>query len=648
MDPGGSSGRIPFYVDHPRTADKPSRPIITREIEKPSSSRSAAGGAQLEASYIIPASSSSRHHVRHSSFTANDALPLRERDRLYPNSHLSVVHSPRSSKGSRDDSSDYTLSRGHHLPPPERRIRRESRSGRPTSMIDLDNHDKVYTRPERDVPSSTSSRTFEGVGRKESLRRTSHVLDSDVNHRDSLPRLYPKEERTDLRYRGLPKANITDREDYVAYPVESSRHQRPRRPTVENDAPQKLRSATNRLSDEDVDRNHKHHKHHVDPGYTFENSGKHRYIRGKYDDAEDFTKRKDLYPSRGEDRHREHDERSEGRRKEYEDKDDRIPHRHHRDRPERERLKLYEGLDKRHTDEALERERSDYDAAPTQLGLITAGGAAVAPDAANDGNRRLHRKDDTEFSFKEIHGRHIGHEPESPPERESFKTDIDEEREERRRRRRREREMEDYEREGRPHEAKLYDEETPEPLRIEAPPASDTPEKSHKLHLESGESARRRHRRHRRHRSADRETPPLSDKDDLSESDVSSDHIVRTPKVVSPPPINATEITAAKPAPKGILKQPREKFPEDSSTLREGVAPLDAAKKGIPPEARWTRINRRLVNPESLEEEGIRFEEYPDYVIVLKVLSQDEIAKLTQRTHEIRERRRLEQGSQDS
>ncbi|RHZ73315.1 hypothetical protein CDV55_105621 [Aspergillus turcosus] len=46
--------------------------------------------------------------------------------------------------------------------------------------------------------------------------------------------------------------------------------------------------------------------------------------------------------------------------------------------------------------------------------------------------------------------------------------------------------------------------------------------------------------------------------------------------------------------PKGILKPPREKFPEDPNPVREGVAPLkDAHKKGIPPGARWTEIDRQ-------------------------------------------------------
>jgi zinc finger CCCH domain-containing protein 13 len=67
-------------------------------------------------------------------------------------------------------------------------------------------------------------------------------------------------------------------------------------------------------------------------------------------------------------------------------------------------------------------------------------------------------------------------------------------------------------------------------------------------------------------------------------------------RIVDPP----TEEEEKKP--KGILKKPTEKFPEDPNAVREGVAPLkDATKKGIPPGARWTKIDRRLVNPEALE-----------------------------------------------
>jgi hypothetical protein len=93
--------------------------------------------------------------------------------------------------------------------------------------------------------------------------------------------------------------------------------------------------------------------------------------------------------------------------------------------------------------------------------------------------------------------------------------------------------------------------------------------------------------------------------------------------------------------PKGILKAPRTvPFPEDPNPTREGVAPLKEAgkdgKDGIPQGARWTKISRVLVNPEALEKAHERFEERDDYVIVLRVISREEIEKLAEKTQEIR------------
>lgn len=65
---------------------------------------------------------------------------------------------------------------------------------------------------------------------------------------------------------------------------------------------------------------------------------------------------------------------------------------------------------------------------------------------------------------------------------------------------------------------------------------------------------------------------------------------------------------------------------------------LQAKNKGIPPGARWTRIDRKLVNPESLEEAKERFEERADCVIVLRVLTKEEIQKFADRTNIIRGR----------
>lgn len=103
-------------------------------------------------------------------------------------------------------------------------------------------------------------------------------------------------------------------------------------------------------------------------------------------------------------------------------------------------------------------------------------------------------------------------------------------------------------------------------------------------------------------------------------------------------------VTPSKESPvpvKGILRKPTAKFPEDPEPIREGVAPHKDALKGkdIPVGARWTRIDRRLVNPEALEEAKERFEERMDCVIVLRVLEKQEIQKLADRTKKLREAR---------
>ena len=99
--------------------------------------------------------------------------------------------------------------------------------------------------------------------------------------------------------------------------------------------------------------------------------------------------------------------------------------------------------------------------------------------------------------------------------------------------------------------------------------------------------------------------------------------------------------------PRGILKKPRlVPFPEDPNPTREGVAPLkDAGKDGVPVGARWTKISRVLVNPEALEKAHERFEERDDYVIVLRVVTREEIQKFAEKTRELRGKSILRSGS---
>ncbi|KAJ5734419.1 hypothetical protein N7493_003205 [Penicillium malachiteum] len=77
---------------------------------------------------------------------------------------------------------------------------------------------------------------------------------------------------------------------------------------------------------------------------------------------------------------------------------------------------------------------------------------------------------------------------------------------------------------------------------------------------------------------------------------------------------------------------------DDSKPVREEVtsAKKDQAQ-GIPSGARWTKINRRLVSPEVLEASRERFEERSDHIIVLRVLSKEEIEEYALRTRELRD-----------
>lgn len=127
---------------------------------------------------------------------------------------------------------------------------------------------------------------------------------------------------------------------------------------------------------------------------------------------------------------------------------------------------------------------------------------------------------------------------------------------------------------------------------------------------------------------------PRSSKDELRGRDAATaaadDKQVR---VVSPP----RDKDDKKPI-KGILKQPKPQFPEEPNPVREGVAPHkdDKTKGNVPPGARWTKINRKLVNPEALTIGKERFEVRDDFVIVLRVLSKEEIEAYTAATAQLR------------
>ncbi|KAB5547246.1 hypothetical protein GE09DRAFT_1224261 [Coniochaeta sp. 2T2.1] len=166
---------------------------------------------------------------------------------------------------------------------------------------------------------------------------------------------------------------------------------------------------------------------------------------------------------------------------------------------------------------------------------------------------------------------------------------------------------------------------------------------------ERTERSDRTERRHSPRSSPDHNDPSLATalvpvpKDEEVTYDDRGREIVPAPssqvRVVSPPRAKDEK----KPV-KGILKQPKPQFPEEPNPVREGVAPHkdDKKKADVPPGARWTKINRALVNPEALTVGKERFEVRDDFVIVLRVLNKEEIQAYATATAQLRERKRLE------
>ena len=141
----------------------------------------------------------------------------------------------------------------------------------------------------------------------------------------------------------------------------------------------------------------------------------------------------------------------------------------------------------------------------------------------------------------------------------------------------------------------------------------------------------------------DHSQPNLDDSNQLIDVVPPSKSPGRRVRIVSPDPqrsdntilVPPTDVRRRMHGSKGILRRPTEKFPEHTEFYREGVTPLGSSRN-IPPNARWTKIMRKLVSPEALEFGSERFEERQDYVIVLRVLTKDEIEQYALKTQELR------------
>jgi hypothetical protein len=174
-------------------------------------------------------------------------------------------------------------------------------------------------------------------------------------------------------------------------------------------------------------------------------------------------------------------------------------------------------------------------------------------------------------------------------------------------------------------------------------PTRDLPDRRRNSDEVEEENRRRIQREELRPKADARALVPRPRSDDESDADsavdaksaVSTDkdreEAKRRVKIVEPPKKEEAPAQI-----KSILRKPTEKFPDHHDGIREGVTPLEPEKKGIPKDAKWTKIDRRLVNPEALDLAQLRYEERLDCVIVLKVLTKEEIQALADKTAEIR------------
>ncbi|KAJ6076762.1 hypothetical protein N7499_008743 [Penicillium canescens] len=141
-----------------------------------------------------------------------------------------------------------------------------------------------------------------------------------------------------------------------------------------------------------------------------------------------------------------------------------------------------------------------------------------------------------------------------------------------------------------------------------------------------------------RHHSRDSSRPyrpPGSQRllEDQNISSIDSKDNARQTVTIGPP---AQEDANATIPPKGILQPQRESFPEGPNPLSEGDPPFEQAhKKDLLPDQWWTKIDRRLVSPAALRAGHELFEERTDAIVVLRVLSKEEIQAYAAKTLEL-------------
>ena len=610
LEPEPQRVRRPVSMVGPSEPVRSSRPVITTAVDGPQSPSIKVRRDRRDEDYeVLPASSSSkRHHQRHSSLNTTDPgrLVTREREpeeRLY---RVASQNRPsvreRQGENDRDYGFEYTDAGEPHLQAPayRQRSRRDSYdAARPRSMIIPEAY---IPRSSREPGPPVSSRGFENISRSDSQRHGHRTRDDD-----RAPRDYIRDDRDSENQKPL-RPEITlhqpSNDGYApSFTEDDSRHHRSRKHASEDDRLEPRTRPHKQTSEEDK----------LEPR-----------AREPQDDRS------------GDERPRRH------------------RHKHHHRDHDRHRDDAEEGRERRVRDEPRDKRDIGDDGGSSNGLLIGAGTAAAAATGLAAGGVRQHRHrdprdDEGGHRYRELRDedgshRYRGSRDEGDPrpmrrpqehlrepERDhldtsSVSTGLSLS----------EREDLEYQ------EAREASRRAKEQAEAFVGPVEPVLREQKSYERRPEDDAPRHHRsyRPRRHHTRTRDEDSWSESSSSSSSDSEEDRRPRPPpRVVTPANEEKSE---TKPPPKGILRKPREQFPEYPTTVREGVAPhKDDKKKDVPPNARWTKIDRRLVNPEALEQDGIRFNEFVDHVIVLKVMDREEIEKYTKKTAEIREKRRM-------
>ena len=600
--PGGGSILRTEYAVRPRNNSIDTRRPVSTVLEPPARVRPAIVSSSArddsrnpvlpparEERYLVPAASTSRHHPRHSSATRADqerlmpARASRQPDYHRRGGYNAYPAYPASRGSLQDEGFSYTTPKEQFLSEPSRPPQRRdsySRRERPVSIVGLPEYRLPARREIRDAPPSSSTRALDRMERSEPHRHQSG-----------------RSSDTEVRASDLPRRRRSTRAPVLLhYPEDgysSNWDDRDMRPPP--------RPRRDRLEDDDGLPKHRHR-----------------------DERERETVRD---PPRESDRVRERDR-------------DRDRDRGH-DR-DIERLRELERSGKpRSRDSSPDHSGIRKGITAAAVGAVGAAAGAAIKTSRNKDNEESESDDRKERKQRRRRHRHAG--DEASPDELAGHVDRDlrlanEDRDHRRRdddRRENDIEEDEARRERKRHHHRKHKD------RSEHGDESDTTEEYNGIDSHQRRSDRDRedvlydasrpYQGRAPSLEEDREVPPDFQQRTISPGEEEDD---RPRKVQLVEPAEKREDFK----PKGILKKPREvPFPEDPNPTREGVAPLkDAQKDGIPANARWTKISRALVNPEALEKAHERYEERDDYVIILRVVSREDIMKLAEKTKEIR------------